>query len=210
MKKIIIIAGSILCVLAFMIFMAQTCEEGTVGYPSYVGTWQNIYMQSPGDDVKVVATFTESTWQMDIFTGGAPWSYLMGVKGSLTVSGDNFTMTLDGGRWPDSPYTSWYNMSDIETGDGYYFGPFYYILSYLIQSPYDFPYSYEDFNYYAAYNYAQSGNYPQMKGQWAISSSGNTMIMYYEIWGANYFNAYHPPWNPEFIPHDGMEFTKVQ
>jgi hypothetical protein len=205
MKKIIFIVGGIFCILAFLIFMAQTCQqEGAVsGYPSYVGDWSVIFENGQGPRMKVDMSLTENNFEMDMYQEGASWDYYLGVKGTLTVNEDNFTMAVNKGRLPiDGTLTEWF-------GWEYYGGEaFYYLLTYMIHTNYY--YNYGNFNDYAAWQYYVNGTYPELNGKFAITNTGNTLILYYEIWGTNYFSSYHSGFNPDFTPHEGFAFTRVQ
>ncbi|UCB45518.1 MAG: hypothetical protein JSV25_15125 [Spirochaetota bacterium] len=212
MKKIIIIAGGILCILAFLIFMAQTCEqEGQLTYPSYTGKWSYIIAEDNGVEMKVEISLTETTWTMDFYSEADPWDYMFGVKGTITVDGDNFTMTVNGGRWYDTPYTEWYDWTNDPLNR------FYYTLGNLIEGPYAYD---SNFGWYAASAYETAGTYPQIQGKWAISTTGNSLLLHFSMWGANYFynyahNAdYYTNWwswfTPETIPDQAWLFTKVE
>ncbi|UCB47170.1 MAG: hypothetical protein JSV25_07100 [Spirochaetota bacterium] len=102
MKKIIIIAASVMCVVAFLLFMAQECGTGAA-YPSYVGTWQSI-----DPTTRIDSTMTADSGESHVYNwDGETWGYIFGMRMDISFSGDTNTGTVtevsdDGTNWYSS------------------------------------------------------------------------------------------------------------
>ena len=203
MKKIIIIAISILCVVASLIFMAQTCDQAAgTEYVSYIGDWYSTWDEGDGDQGKIELSLQEGSWQVDIYTiSDSTETYQQGARGTLSVNGDEFTMTVNELRaYIEYSITDWYGITD----EGGY--PFLYLFSYMIHLGYIYAYYlpeyfYEDLSYY----YVDQEKNPSIEGWWATTSSGNRLILYMDKWGADAWTYITEGLE---LPKEGMVFDK--
>lgn len=93
----------LLLIMLASLFMMMSCdilaEEDEESNADYVGTWVDV----DGTETDTI-TFTNSTFEIYIIDTDADYGYEMYIKGSVTVSGDQMTVSttgisLDGTTW---------------------------------------------------------------------------------------------------------------